>query len=51
VTPARNNLAIITADVCQVRDAEQFERYRVPSSRKIDRLPNVVSVKRQTGLR
>jgi RelA/SpoT family (p)ppGpp synthetase len=44
VTARQDNLAIITATL-EVRDAEQLSRVLS----KIDRLPNVVSVKRQTG--
>ncbi len=44
VTARQDNLAIITATL-EVRDAEQLSRVLS----RIDRLPNVVSVKRQTG--
>ena len=45
VTARQDNLAIITATL-EVRDAEQLSRVLS----RIDRLPNVVSVKRQTGV-
>ena len=44
VTARPDNLAVITATL-EVRDAEQLSRVLS----RIDRLPNVVSVKRQTG--
>ena len=44
MTARQDNLAIITATL-EVRDAEQLSRVLS----RIDRLPNVVSVKRQTG--
>jgi RelA/SpoT family (p)ppGpp synthetase len=44
VTARQDNLAVITATL-EVRNAEQLSRVL----QRIDRLPNVVSVKRQTG--